>query len=241
MHYSCWRLYVHACQILYNRTLSLHSLLKADDLLTEFCISFTTLYGCDKTTPNMHMHLHIKDSILDYGPVYAFWLFSYERYNGILGSVPTNNKAIEVQLMKRFVCDQQLRDESLTCELQASMATDILSQFNVVTGSVASQISIDEYKLIGSSIEKAFDDTELELLLSAHFKAKEKRVECYRSYRKVKALMYRGQTLGSATSRLNSSTIIAKHPTKGLQVAQIQYFCLYNQWRRCSHGHPTAI
>ena len=102
----------------------------------------------------MHMHLHLKDSIIDFGPVYAFWLFSYEHYSGILGAMPTNNKAIEVQLMKWFICDQQLRDESLTCELQASMATDILSQFNVVTGSVASQISIDEYKLIEPSIEK---------------------------------------------------------------------------------------
>ena len=118
----------------------------------------------------MHMHLHLKDSILDYRPVYAFWLFSYERYNGILGAVPTNNKAVEVQLVKRFICDQQLRDGSLTCERQASMATDILSQFNVVTESVASQVSIGEYKLIGPSIEKAFDDTEFELLLSAHFK-----------------------------------------------------------------------
>ena len=153
-HYSCWRLYVHACQILCSRTLSVRSLLKADDLLTEFCISFVTLYGREKTTPNMHMHLHLKDSILDYGPVYAFWLFSYERYNGILGAVPTDNRTIEVQLMKRFIFDQQLRDESLTCELQASMATDILSQFNVLTGSVASQVSSDEYKLIGSSLER---------------------------------------------------------------------------------------
>lgn len=122
--------------------------------MTEFCISFVTLYGREKTTPNMHMHLHLKDSILDYGPVYAFWLFSYERYNGILGAVPTDNRTIEVQLMKRFIFDQQLRDESLTCELQASMATDILSQFNVLTGSVASQVSSDEYKLIGSSLER---------------------------------------------------------------------------------------
>ena len=52
------------------------------------------------------------------------------------------------------------------------MAADILSQFNVVTGSVASQVSSDEYKLIGLSLEKAFDDTELELVLSAHLKAK---------------------------------------------------------------------
>ena len=51
------------------------------------------------------------------------------------------------------------------------MTTDILSQFNAaVTGSVASKVSVDEYKLNGPSIEKAFDDPELELLLLANFK-----------------------------------------------------------------------
>lgn len=48
----------------------------------------------------MHMHLHLKDMILDYGPVYGFWLFSYERYNGILEQQPTNNCSIEIQLIR---------------------------------------------------------------------------------------------------------------------------------------------
>lgn len=77
--------------------MSLQSVEKADDLLIEFCLLFAALYGNEKTTPNMHLHLHLKDSILDFGPVYAFWLFSYERYNGILGAVPTNNRAVEPQ------------------------------------------------------------------------------------------------------------------------------------------------
>ena len=34
--------------------------------------------------------------------LWAFWLFSHECYNGLLGAVPTNNKAIEVQLMKQL-------------------------------------------------------------------------------------------------------------------------------------------
>ena len=56
-------------------------------------------------TPNMHMHLHLKDVIMDYGPVYAFWLFAYERYNGILEHQPNNNRSIEIQLMNRFIRD----------------------------------------------------------------------------------------------------------------------------------------
>ena len=35
----------------------------------------------------------------------SFWLFSFERYNGILGDRPTKNRSIEAQLLKRFVDD----------------------------------------------------------------------------------------------------------------------------------------
>uniref|UniRef100_A0A1X7VKE9 Uncharacterized protein n=1 Tax=Amphimedon queenslandica TaxID=400682 RepID=A0A1X7VKE9_AMPQE len=51
----------------------------------------------------MHFHGHIKDCIEDFGPVYSFWCFSFERLNGILGSYHTNNRNISVQIMKRFL------------------------------------------------------------------------------------------------------------------------------------------
>ncbi len=37
--------------------------------------------------------------------LHSFWLFTFERYNGILGSQPTNNKNIEIQLMRHFLQD----------------------------------------------------------------------------------------------------------------------------------------
>ena len=40
--------------------------------------------------------------------VYAFWLFSFERYNGILGSYKTNNRSIEIQLMRHFVQEMEI-------------------------------------------------------------------------------------------------------------------------------------
>lgn len=45
----------------------------------------------------------------------AFWLFPFERYNGILGSQPTNNHSIKIQLMCRFYKDNarmQLANEA---------------------------------------------------------------------------------------------------------------------------------
>lgn len=59
----------------------------------------------------MHLHSHVVDCIMDYGPVYSFWLFSFERYNGLLGNFSTNQRSIELQLMRKFLSDQQIHDQ----------------------------------------------------------------------------------------------------------------------------------
>ena len=52
----------------------------------------------------MHFHLHIKECVENYGSMYGFWLFSFERYDGILGSFhAANNREVEVQPMRRFL------------------------------------------------------------------------------------------------------------------------------------------
>ena len=38
--------------------------MRADEKLLEFCRSFEVLYSKERCTPNMHMHMHIKESIL---------------------------------------------------------------------------------------------------------------------------------------------------------------------------------
>lgn len=65
--------------------------------------SVLQLYCADHCTINMHLHLHLADCVLDYGPVYAFWCFAYERMNGILGSYHTNNHYISVEFANRFL------------------------------------------------------------------------------------------------------------------------------------------
>lgn len=56
----------------------------------------------------MHLHCHLRSCIEDFGPLHRFWCFQYERYNGVLGQTPNNNKSIEVQLMSCFVNDNIL-------------------------------------------------------------------------------------------------------------------------------------
>ena len=64
------------------------------------------------------MHGHLVDSVKDYGPVYNFWLFSFERYNGILSNIPNNSKNVEMQLMRRF--DRDISSLSMTMPVEFS-------------------------------------------------------------------------------------------------------------------------
>ena len=108
-HLRCWLLFVRACTILCTRLINVRDIVTAEAFLVQFCRTYENLYGAKHCTPNMHMHLHLRDCLLDYGPVYAFWCFAFERYNGILGAYPTNNRAIEPQIMRKFLREQEVR------------------------------------------------------------------------------------------------------------------------------------
>ena len=90
-HLQCWRFFVLACKTLGKRVLTGNDIEIGDKYLMQFCKTFETLYGKDLVTPNMHLHGHLKECLLDYGPFHSFWCFSFERFNGILGSYHTNN------------------------------------------------------------------------------------------------------------------------------------------------------
>ena len=90
-HYAMWTHFVQACQILCSKVITKEECQEADQKLLSFCKMFEVLCGKEKCTPNMHLHGHLQDCILDYGSVYSFWCFSFERYNGIMGDYHTNN------------------------------------------------------------------------------------------------------------------------------------------------------
>ena len=97
-HLECWRHFVLASRIICSPTITKTQLIVADTLLLRFCERVVRLYGEQIATPNMHLHCHLPECIDDYGPVHSFWLFFFERYNGLFGRIPTNHKSIEVQL-----------------------------------------------------------------------------------------------------------------------------------------------
>ena len=109
-HLECWRKFVLACRRLCSRNISMGNVKVADFLLLDFCKTFEQLYGENFVTPNMHLHGHLLDCLFDFGPIYSFWLFSFERENGILGSYLTNRKQIETQVMKKYLKESWARE-----------------------------------------------------------------------------------------------------------------------------------
>ena len=120
----CWLMFVRACSLLSSRVISVEAVSQAHCYLTEFCKQVELIYGSDACTPNMHLHLHLKDCLLDYGPVHAFWCYAFERFNGVLGSYHTNSQSIETQLMRKFIREQQIL--SIDIPSEASHWFDLL-------------------------------------------------------------------------------------------------------------------
>ncbi|CAB4011818.1 Hypothetical predicted protein [Paramuricea clavata] len=100
--FKCWQSFGLACKYICQGVISEADLHIADGLFVKFCTEVETIYGKEAIKPNMHLHCHLKDILIDHGPVLSFWCFSFERYNGILGSIPTNKRSVELQLMRRF-------------------------------------------------------------------------------------------------------------------------------------------
>lgn len=65
--------------------------------------------------------------MLDYGPVYGFWLYSFEHFNGLLGNYHTNQRSIEIQVFRKFLDDMHVRNIALS---DNSLLHDNLDLFN---------------------------------------------------------------------------------------------------------------
>ena len=132
--YSCWKLYVQACNLVCSKAITLDAINQLDSLLIRFCTCFQQLYGAEQCTPNMHLHCHIKECLIDYGPGCSFWLFACERVNGFLGSLPTNHHSIEIQLMRKLSSTQQVLNILSMCDDSTIM--QLLDNLQVTKGSL---------------------------------------------------------------------------------------------------------
>jgi len=77
--------FVRVCQLFVNRIIEVDAMREAHQKLIEIVKLIENNYGRDKITLNLHLSLHLGECSFDYGPLYTFWCFSFERMNGVLG------------------------------------------------------------------------------------------------------------------------------------------------------------
>ena len=209
---------------------------KADKLLHEFCLAFLQLYGPQHCNMNMHLHLHLAECLLDYGPVYAFWCFSFERMNGVLGSYHTNNRNISVQLAKRFLDSRvyspinwpaEFTDEYypvIECFLykkgslmQRTVETEFFGNtLNITALPPIKEVSFSSFEIdsLKAGLDGVIDFNAYSILLI---------------HKRVKALLVGGFVVGAKGSHNSrSSLVLARHTTSTHScqnhLAEILYF-----------------
>ena len=153
-HYQCWCCFVDACQLICQPLISRDEIDTAHDLLIRFCLMFETLYGKNACTPNMHMVCHLRDIMLDYGPVYGYWCFSFERYNGMLESMHKSWINPEKQLLEKFI-DLQLVN---TIDTSITEKTDFLS---VTVRDIAMLKSMTTARSSGSADQMTYESLDI--------------------------------------------------------------------------------
>ena len=79
--------FVRACNLLVARFITEDDLREAQERLKDMAHLIEKTYGPEFITSNIHLALHIPDCCRDYGSIYSFWLFPYERLNGYIGKM----------------------------------------------------------------------------------------------------------------------------------------------------------
>ncbi|GET62089.1 hypothetical protein RIR_jg12383.t2 [Rhizophagus irregularis DAOM 181602=DAOM 197198] len=102
--------FVRICSILVSQIIESDMLQEAHRRLVKIIKLIEVQYSKNKIMPNLHLSLHLSECCHDFSPLYAFWCFSFERMNGILGSLPNSNRKIEPELMRRLMNDNRIRD-----------------------------------------------------------------------------------------------------------------------------------
>ena len=82
--------FVRACTILMTCIIENDALDKAHFLLLMIAYLIEENYRSELITLNIHLSLHLTECCRDYGPLYSFWCYSFERMNGILGKLYTD-------------------------------------------------------------------------------------------------------------------------------------------------------
>lgn len=231
-HYNCWHLFVKVCYLLCRRTISDALLREADDLITEFWELFKKLYGSDACTINIHLHGHLTECIREFGPVYAFWCFAYERMNGVLGSFHTNNHHVSVQYMRRFLDGKVYSPANWPKECAEEylplLQSSVYQKGSLMPTSFETELASNGcYIPLPPLQEFALSESQKSELCSfvqSEFSCNGDAFTVLTLCRQTRSLKVGDYALGARSSRHSRSSLVLAYRGEVLELAEIQYF-----------------
>jgi hypothetical protein len=111
-------------------SVTLGNLDRAHESFRNYCIGVEAVWGGSFIKPNHHHLMHVKQCVKDYGPAHVFWVFAFERNNGLLANFHTSYRTIELEMMKRFIQQQMIlnQDHSAIATIAIENSTQLQRQ-----------------------------------------------------------------------------------------------------------------
>ncbi|KAI1786040.1 hypothetical protein LXA43DRAFT_898720 [Ganoderma leucocontextum] len=88
---------VCAVDLATRRSMDAEHIEKFDRYMMHYLETLRSLFN-HQLVPNHHLSLHLRQCLLIFGPVHAWWAFPFERYNGLLQHLNTNSKTDKMPL-----------------------------------------------------------------------------------------------------------------------------------------------
>ncbi|XP_030264254.1 uncharacterized protein LOC115575952 isoform X8 [Sparus aurata] len=102
-YHSHWALLIEGISILLGSELSTEQINHAHDALVYFVGGVQALYGEEHMTFNVHSLLHLSQSVVHWGPLWAHSAFMFEAFNGYLLKQVKSSQAVPQQICKRVM------------------------------------------------------------------------------------------------------------------------------------------
>jgi hypothetical protein len=94
-HYCMLENFLHlvtAVNLANQRTITEEQIIQYQSHITSYLKGFIDLYPFASITPYQHLSVHFSTHLRRWGPTHSWRCFAFERYNGVIQGLPTNNK-----------------------------------------------------------------------------------------------------------------------------------------------------
>ena len=95
-------LLVIAVYTLLQQSISLNQLECCQTMLNQYCFQFSSLYSTRYMSANIHLLLHLPDTVKQLGPLWAYSCFHYEGQNGVLKTLIHGTQQADKQLISSY-------------------------------------------------------------------------------------------------------------------------------------------